>query len=68
MNKEPGIKGTTFTIKLDKDWCKKGDRILYGSNKIRAEVIKVYKYTWWKELLCYLGFEIKMCEIKVKTI
>lgn len=67
MPDTPGTKGTTFTIKLEKDWFQKRDIIKLGSEGIEAEVIKVYKYTWWKELLCWLGFNIKICEIKVKT-
>lgn len=57
-------KGKSFYLKFDRDWWKKG-QIIYGEGKKRLEVIKVYRYTKWRRFLTWLGFKVRMMEVKV---
>lgn len=62
----PGIGRSSFKIAIDKDWFKKGD-ILENPPGIQIEVTKVYRITWWKKLLMFLGFKVVFFKgIKVK--
>jgi hypothetical protein len=60
----PGIGKQTFYIKFDKDMFRKGDII--GSGSMSMEVIKVYRRTWWRRVLLWMGFRVRMMQVKVR--
>ena len=56
-----------FYLKFEQDWFKKGD-ILQGVSCSEVVVTKVYKQTWWRKVLLWLGFKVRMCQVKVKKV
>lgn len=60
---KPGISSKSFYLKFDNDYWNKGDIITTGSSK--CIVTKVYKRVWWRRLLLWMGFRVKLCQIKV---
>ena len=63
---QPGKDNKPFTIKFsDTTWINKGNIISTG--KVQMKVLKVYKKVWWRRLLLWLGFRVKLMDcIKVK--
>lgn len=71
----PGKKNEVFKLRFDNHHFCKGEIIACApDSSIRGnlvKVIKVYKYTWWKKLLSYLGIKTKwllFTGVKVKII
>ncbi len=66
-NKPVFIEGTEIIIQFDKDMFSKKE-VLITSTGVQMIVTKVYKYTWWKKILLFLGFRVKFYQVKVKQI
>lgn len=55
-----------FYIQLaDVDWARRGDLLQMNSNGAEAEVVKVYRNTWWRRLLLKVGFKVRLMELKL---
>ena len=65
----PGLTNTPFYIKFESvDWFNKKDVLEYGTDGQKVEVLKIYRNTWWRKLLLWLGFKVRIFELKVKSI
>lgn len=65
-NSKPCLKNKTFYLQFKKDWFEKNDIIETQSwPRATCKVVKVYKNTWWRRLLRKLGFNTRICQIKV---
>jgi len=64
----PGIKKISFTILLHKDYVAHVGNIISLPDNIEVIVTKVYKRTWWRRLLSWLGIKTKLFNcIKVNS-
>lgn len=61
----PGTNKQCFYIKMDRVWYRRGDVITNGKG-ITLEVVRVYKRTWWRRLLLWMGFSVRMMQVKVR--
>ncbi len=66
MINKPGKYGKPFVVILEHDWFKKGDIIIISVGK--SKVTKVYKRTWIRLFLNWLGIKVRMKGIKCKPI
>lgn len=63
LQDKPGMNDGIFYLKLEDKFFKKGELFnsVYGS----AIVTKVYKRTWWRRLLTYLGIKTKIFNLRL---
>ena len=66
MKNKPGKYGKPFILVLDHNWFKKGDIIVSGLNT--AKVTRVYRRTWIRLFLNWLGIKVRMNGLKCKPI
>lgn len=66
MINKPGKYGKPFILVLNYDCFKKNDVITDSSGTVK--VIKVYKRTWIRLFLNWLGIKVRMKGIKCKPI
>lgn len=63
-----GVEGKSFTITFADNWYRKGEILLAGDGT-QLEVIEVYDdKKWWRRLLRFFGFKVKIFSVKVKPI
>lgn len=67
INVVPGLQDKPFVIKMDRSWLKKGDILAIDTSGSRLIVTKVFKQTWWRKLLLFLGFKVRLLACKVEV-
>lgn len=60
----PKLPNKPFYVKVNEAFFEK-ECVLKTFNCQEVEVLKVYRNTWWRRFLLWLGFKVRVFEVKV---